>query len=114
MARGFYFAQTILDAQEYSLQLIGFLIAKTRFFDRLKGQFNERQEKAISRMFREGLEGFKGGLSAENYINITKTSRATATRDLHGLVDMGALRRTGERRYTRYTLNLDNMDWQTL
>ena len=109
-----YFAQTILDAQEYSLQLIGFLIAKTRFFDRLKGQFNERQEKAISRMFREGLEGFKGGLSAENYINITKTSRATATRDLHGLVDMGALRRTGERRYTRYTLNLDNMDWQTL
>jgi hypothetical protein len=31
-------------------------------------------------MFREGIDGFKGGLSAENYISISKTSRATATR----------------------------------
>ena len=43
---------------------------------------------------------------AENYIAITGTSRATATRDLQELVDMGALSRTGERRYTRYWLNL--------
>jgi len=33
-------------------------------------------------MFRQGIDGFKGGLSAENYIGINKTSRATATRDL--------------------------------
>ena len=47
-------------------------------------------------MFREGLNGFKGGLSAENYISITGTSRATATRDLAKLVQLGALVRTGE------------------
>lgn len=57
-------------------------------------------------MFREGPEGFKGGLSAENYIAITGTSRATTTRDLQDLVEMGALNRTGKRRHTRYWLRL--------
>jgi Fic family protein len=57
-------------------------------------------------MFREGIDGFKGGLSAENYISITKTSRATATRDLQDLVDKRALTKTGELRHTRYHLGL--------
>jgi Fic family protein len=57
-------------------------------------------------MFAEGPAGFKGGLSAENYISITKTTRATATRDLNDLVEKGALIKTGELRYTRYRLNL--------
>ncbi len=57
-------------------------------------------------MFREGPTGFKGGLSAENYLKITGTSRATATRDLQDLVEKDALKRTGERRHTRYWLNL--------
>ena len=57
-------------------------------------------------MFREGLNGFKGGLSAENYISITGTSRATATRDLAKLVQLGALVRTGELKSTRYWLNV--------
>lgn len=58
-------------------------------------------------MLREGPAGFKGGLSAENYISITRTSRATATRDLHDLVEKGVLTRTGERRHTRYALRLE-------
>jgi len=57
-------------------------------------------------MFEEGADGFRGGLSAENYISITKASRATATRDLRGLVVLGALIRSGERRHTRYRLNI--------
>jgi Fic family protein len=58
-------------------------------------------------MFQEGLDGFKGGLSAEDYIRITKTSsRATATRALQDLVAKDALTKTGELRYTRYSLNL--------
>jgi len=104
-----YFAETLLEAQSYSLCLIDFLIAKTKFYDRLRGQINGRQEKVITRMFRQGLEGFTGGLSAENYIAITGTSRATATRDLQDLVIKGALTRTGERRHTRYWLNIDRL-----
>jgi Fic family protein len=57
-------------------------------------------------MFREGINGFTGGLSAENYIAVTQTSRATATRDLQNLVEKGALTKTGELRHTRYHLNL--------
>ena len=51
-----------------------------------------------------------GGLSAENYIAITGASRATATRDLKDLVLKGALTRTGERRHTRYWLNLPSSE----
>jgi Fic family protein len=101
-----YFADTVLEAQAYALCLVDFLIAKTRLYDRLVGSLNERQEKVLARMFREGVEGFKGGLSAENYMAITSTSPATATRDLADLVVKGVLTRTGERRHTRYWLNI--------
>ena len=55
-------------------------------------------------MFKEGIDGFKGGLSAENYIRITKTSRATATRDLQDLLNIGALFKEGMLKNTRYYL----------
>lgn len=99
-----YFAQTVLEAQRYSQRLIEFIIQKTKIFDRLKEDLNSRQTKVLLRMFREGPEGFKGGLSAENYISLTGASRATATRDLQDLVDKGALVKTGELKGTRYHL----------
>ena len=55
-------------------------------------------------MFAEGPDGFKGGLSAANYMTITGAPSATATRDLAALVKIGALNRTGERKSTRYHL----------
>jgi len=103
-----YFAQTVLEAQHYTKTYIEFLIGKTKLYDKLRGHLNERQEKVLARLFREGPEGFKGGLSAENYISITKTSRATATRDLQDLVSLGALTKKGERKHTRYFLSNKN------
>jgi Fic family protein len=103
-----YFAQTILDAQTNTIKRLDFYLAKAKLYEKLRGQLNERQEKAIARMFREGIDGFKGGLSAENYISITKTSRATATRDLQDLVEKGALTRIGQLRHTRYHLNISD------
>lgn len=101
-----YFAGTVLEAQQTTLDRVAFHIAKAHFYGALKDRFNPRQDKAVARMFREGPAGFKGGLSAENYLAITQTSRATATRDLNDLVDKGALVRSGERRHARYVLNL--------
>ena len=101
-----YFAETILGAQTNTLKRVDFYVGKTKFYERLRGQLNERQEKVIARMLHEGIDGFKGGLSAENYITISRASRATATRDLNDLVAKGALTKTGELRYTRYYLNL--------
>ena len=102
-----YFAKTVLEAQQYAQRMLDFLIGKTKFFDRFRGQLNERQEKVVTRMFREGPNGFKGGLSAENYIRITGTSRATATRDLQDLVDKQGLVRTGLLKSTRYHLSVE-------
>lgn len=99
-----YFAQTVIDAQAQALSMVEFLIAKARFYDRLRGQLNERQEQVIARMMREGPDGFKGGLSAENYIRISGTSRATATRDLQDLIEKKALVRVGRLKSTRYHL----------
>src|SRR6266478_3283978 len=89
-----------------TIKRVDFYVAKARFHERFRGKLNERQEQVIARMFREGIDGFKGGLSAENYISISKVSRATATRDLQDLVEKGALTRTGALRHTRYHLNV--------
>jgi Fic family protein len=101
-----WFAGTILEAQLNTIARVDFLVAKAKFYETFRGRLNERQDKVIARMFEEGIDGFKGGLSADNYITISKTSRATATRDLQDLVEKGALTRTGELRHTRYHLSL--------
>lgn len=101
-----WFANIALEAQTRTTAQVEFLIAKTRLLDRLRGNLNDRQSKAILRMLDEGPTGFKGGLSAGNYSTITGATPATATRDLAELVEMAALLRTGERKYARYHLNL--------
>jgi Fic family protein len=93
-----YFANTVLEAQNNTI--------KAKFYEKHRGTLNERQEKVIARIFGEGIDGFKGGSSAENYISITGTSRATATRDLQDLAEKGALTKIGELRHTRCHLNL--------
>lgn len=102
-----YFCAMVLQAQDYTQSMIDFLIEKGKFYHRFDDLLNERQQKVIERIFREGVNGFKGGLSAENYIRITGTTASTATRDLQKLVEQGALIRTGERKGTRYYLNID-------
>ena len=99
-----WFAGIAIEAQRRAAVQVEFLIDKTRLLDRLRGQLNPRQEKALLRVLREGPDGFKGGLSAGNYLAITGSSPATATRDLAGLVEKGALVREGERRHARYRL----------
>ncbi len=101
-----YFAEVIIQAQEKSIALIQFLMAKSQLMKRLESHLNLRQKKILLRMFNEGLTGFSGGLSAENYIKITKASRATATRDLKDLINKGALYKTGDLKHTRYWINL--------
>jgi len=101
-----WFAGVAIEAQHRTIALVEFLIDKTKLLDRLKGQLNARQEKTLLRIFREGPEGFKGGLSAGKYNTITGASPATTTRDLTDLVEKGALLREGERRYARYRLSV--------
>jgi len=101
-----YFGQTILNAQLQTLALVEFLINKAKFYDLYQTMMNERQQKVIKRLFAAGPAGFKGGLSAKNYMTISKTSSSTATRDLRDMVSGNLLKVTGERKSTRYWLNI--------
>lgn len=101
-----WFAGIVIEAQRRTLALIEFLIDKAKLFERLKVQINERQEKALLRMFKEGPDGFKGGLTAGKYGVITGASPATTTRDLVDLVEKGALVRVGELRHAHYHLGV--------
>jgi Fic family protein len=101
-----WFAGTMIEAQRRTLALMEFFIDKTKLFDRLNGQLNDRQQKALLRMFREGPEGFRGGMSAGNYSTITGASPATTTRDLVDLTEKGALVRAVVRRHARYKLTV--------
>jgi Fic family protein len=101
-----WFAGIAIEAQRRTIALVEFLIDKTKQLDRLKGELNERQTKALLRMFREGPGRFQGGLSAGKYTAITGVSPATTTRDLSDLVSKGALTRDGELRHARYRLNV--------
>jgi Fic family protein len=101
-----WFAGVVIEAQRRTIAMVEFLIDKTKLLDRLKGQLNERQEKALLRMLQEGPEGLRGGLTAGKYRTITGASPATTTRDLADLVAKGALVREGERRHARYRLSV--------
>ena len=101
-----WFATVVLEAQKRLWAHVEFLLDKTRLLDGLKGVLNPRQEKVLLRMFEAGPEGFKGGLSAKNYMTITGAPSATSTRDLKDLVHKKALYRTGDLKATRYFLKV--------
>jgi len=101
-----YFVKTVLDAQVEASAHIDFTLQKVKFFDRFKDRFNERQLTVVKRMLEEGPNGFAGGMNAGKYVSITKTSKATATRDLQELLEMDAFVVIGGGRSTRYEVKL--------
>jgi Fic family protein len=105
-----YFSQLLIDAQQDALDILDFSIKKAQFFDKYGSVMNERQTKVINRMLDAGAGGFEGGMSAKKYISIARTTKATATRDLTGLVELGILEQNLAGRSTHYTLVLYNVE----
>jgi Fic family protein len=101
-----YFADVILQAQTEAQQLIRLSLYKTAFFDRYKAELNERQLKVINKMFDAGVGGFEGGMTAKKYASITRASKATATRDLQHLTEIGAFVAQGGGRSVHYQLKM--------
>jgi Fic family protein len=101
-----YFVKTILAAQTEAEEQIDFTLKKAKFLDRYKDQLNDRQLKVIRRMLEEGPEGFTGGMNATKYGSVTKTSKATATRDLQDLLEKRIFNVVGGGRSTRYQINI--------
>lgn len=75
---------------------------------RLDGLFGSNFGCYLSR--KSGPEGLEGGMSAKKYASITGASKATATRDLGGLLRAGALKQLpGGGRSTRYEIALGDL-----
>ena len=56
-------------------------------------------------MMEQGVDGFEGGMTAKKYMGITRASKATATRDLQQLYDLGVFTKEGGGRSVHYHLN---------
>ncbi len=72
-----------------------------------QSEFNKRQIKVLQKMLEAEPDGFEGGMTNKKYVNITKTSRETAKRDLADLEKRGIINRKGGKgRSVSYVLSL--------
>ena len=68
------------------------VLAKARFWQRARAvPLNERQLKVVNRLLDAGPGSFEGGITTRKYVALTRTSRATAQRELADLVSKGLL-----------------------
>ena len=83
---------------------LGSVLAKARFWERIKSlPLNDRQRLVVNRL----LDGFEGKLTTSKYAKLAKCSQDSALRDILLLVDAGVLMRNAEGgRSTSYTLVL--------
>ena len=102
-----YFIPATLVALEKAEAEIVFIVRKAKFFDRFRDVLNDRHWKVIRRMLEAGSDGFQGGMDARKYSALTGASKATATRDLQYLQQLGALVVSGGGRSTRDGVGLE-------
>jgi Fic family protein len=97
-----WFLQTMENAIDTAVEKTQRAIRKSLFWQEHRTvALNERQIKVINRLW----DGFEGKLNTSKWAKMTKTSAATALRDIQDLVDKGILCRTEEGgRSTNYRL----------
>ncbi|HYE35299.1 Fic family protein [Methylocaldum sp.] len=87
-----WFLSQVESSATASERTVANTLAKARFWLRHQAiDLNERQRKALNRLLDAGPEGFEGGINTRKYMSLTKTSRATAYRELSELVEKGCL-----------------------
>jgi Fic family protein len=107
-----FFVDVVCEAQKTASAMIEFVLKKAKFWRAHADHVNIRQEKVLNRMFKEGPEGFIGGINAQKYMRITGCSKATATRDLSDLVSKGCLYQLpGAGPTTRYDIKFKERSW---
>ena len=89
------------------MEVIHATLEKSRFWTtHVSSTLNERQRQLLKRLLDAGDGGFLGGLNVDKLLKMTKTSKATATRDLSDLVQRGLLHTTGQGKALRYYLSV--------
>jgi Fic family protein len=97
---------------QHSLSVIRLASDKAAFWQGCAAfALNARQRKVLARLLDAGDGGFLGGLTADKYIKLSGSSKATATRDLTHLYQSGLLAVQGQGKGTRYAVALAG--WHT-
>lgn len=92
-----WFLAQVAAAATAAEQTIAHTLSKARFWLRHQStHLNERQRKALNRLLDAGPDGFEGGINTRKYMSLTKTSRATAYRELADMVAKGCLQASGK------------------
>lgn len=102
-----WFLQTMKTALLRAEKTVEHVVQKSSFWERHREiPMNERQVKVVNMLW----DGFKGKLTSSKWAKITKTSQATALRDITDLIDKGVLvAATDGGRSSNYLLK-DNAD----
>ncbi len=102
-----WFVRQFAQSCRHSQAVIDSALAKSKFWSsRADRPLTNRQRKVVQRLLDAGPNGFTGGMGAEKYANLTKVSKATATRDLAHLLLNDWVFATGQGKGTRYWLNV--------
>lgn len=103
-----WFGERIVEALDGAIDVIQYVVTKARFWDEFDTDaLNARQIKLIRKMLGQDAPSFENGINAAKYQNLTRCSKATATRDLQDLVAQGVLAPIHSKgRYARYKLAL--------
>jgi Fic family protein len=88
--------------------IVDLTLQKSRFWsDHRTVDLSPRQRKVVNLLLDAGPHGFEGGMSTRKYESIGATSRATASRELQQLLELGLLRQAGAGRSTRYYVAIE-------
>lgn len=89
-----------------SENIMGLVLDKASFwYHHSQTQLSDRQRKVINKLLDAGKGGFTGGLANRKYAAITGVSRATATRELQRLLEVGVIKaNAGKGRSASYDL----------
>ncbi len=80
------------DSLQETLDAINRVMSKTKFWDKVRHiTLNQRQLKVLSKLLEYDEGEFQGDLTSKKYVAMTKTSLATAKRDIQELLKHGCL-----------------------
>ncbi len=100
-----WFLEQVSGACDNAEATVGKVLDKAKFW--LSHQhlnLNERQRKVLNKLLDAGVDGFEGGMNTRKYVSLTKTSRATAYRELADLVEKNCLSASGAGRSASYQI----------
>jgi len=82
-----WFLNTLYKSITEAIASLGYVVQKAKFWDAHRNdKLNARQTKVLNMILDKGIENFEGGLTTKKYMKMSKTTSATASRDMKEMV----------------------------